>query len=127
MLSDNFLLVIGAWSFQAALYRQQGFLFQRVVAGLAGLEGAGLTDGADPVEVATPPDVGKADEQDGEERADIDDSDPGQLPGAFVDNLLGRHCAARSDWRQRRRNRLRYGRISNAELAIKVRSLRSQH
>src|SRR5262245_5320921 len=105
----------------ARLERQRDLLRERIVAG--GPRSGGcplLTQGADPVEIAPLPDVRKADHQDGKERDDIDDREPGELPAASMDRRLGAgQGVARRNFRRERR---RHGRgrqwISDAEFLV---------
>ena len=74
-----------------------------------------LADGADPVEIAPPPDVGEADQQHGEKSGDIDDGDPGELPCPFVNDLLG--------WLSHRRRRSARGRQATAAVVCRNRRI----
>src|SRR5688572_13037755 len=67
-------LVIGHSSL--VLGRQGGLLLEGIVGGEAGLGGFGLTDSADPVEVAATPYVGEANQEHREECGDIHNGDP---------------------------------------------------
>src|SRR6185295_4893045 len=76
--------------------RKRYFLLQRIVArGPRFGGGAGLADGADPVEIAAAPDIRKTDQQHSEERKDIDNRHPRKLPSALADHALSASHAIR--------------------------------
>src|SRR4051812_17244013 len=70
--------------------RQELLFFQQIGRWWpAGGSSSFLAEGPDPVQIAALPDIGKTNQQDSKKGGDIDDYHPGNLPGPFVDPLIG--------------------------------------